>query len=138
MADSKHNDAKTSSADSASGEKVVRNAGDTGSKDAGHGDVEDVKAHSVSDRGNNDRTWEQGESRHGSPESYSNERELNDIDREIDHSAKDLRALQEHEITGTESGIDQSIAYSDTDEDENEGLGDGKLGRDRHEDLQSK
>jgi hypothetical protein len=48
---------------------------------------------------------------------------------QTDDSDKDLHALQQEEISGSEEEDIRSANYSDTDEDENEGLGDGKLGR---------
>ena len=56
-----------------------------------------------------------------------------DISSDIDVSARDLRTLQEEEISGVSQRGNQSAAYSDTDEDENEGLGDGNLGRSTRE-----
>jgi hypothetical protein len=55
--------------------------------------------------------------------------DLESISSQADQSDKDLHILREEEISGsTESDI-RSVNYSDTDEDENEGLGDGNLGR---------
>jgi hypothetical protein len=45
---------------------------------------------------------------------------------------KDLEDLEKEELSGGFSN-DLSMAYSETDEDENEGLGDGKIGRDIHD-----
>jgi hypothetical protein len=42
---------------------------------------------------------------------------------------EDLESLKQEEISGSADDDLQSVNYSDTDEDENEGLGDGNLGR---------
>jgi hypothetical protein len=44
-------------------------------------------------------------------------------------SAEDIETLQHEELSGSEHDDLASANLSDTDEDENEGLGDGKLGR---------
>lgn len=68
-----------------------------------------------------------------SPSSGKNQRndedaEQMDIIREDDASARDLSSLEEDNLES--SGKTQgSLAYSETDEDEDEGLGDGNLGR---------
>jgi hypothetical protein len=54
---------------------------------------------------------------------------LKSISSQADDSDKDLHALQQEEMSGSEEEDIRSANYSDTDEDENEGLGDGKLGR---------
>jgi hypothetical protein len=54
---------------------------------------------------------------------------LKSISSQADDSDKDLHALQQEEMSGSEEEDIRSASYSDTDEDENEGLGDGKLGR---------
>ncbi len=51
------------------------------------------------------------------------------IGRQQDVSDKDLDDFQQEEISGTSDDTLDSVNYSDTDEDENEGLGDGNLGR---------
>jgi hypothetical protein len=55
--------------------------------------------------------------------------DLKSISSQADNSDKDLESLREEEISGTENEDIRSTSYSDTDEDENEGLGDGNLGR---------
>jgi hypothetical protein len=55
--------------------------------------------------------------------------DLENISSQTDASERDLHALEEEEISGTSQRGDQSAAYSDTDENEDEGLGDGNLGR---------
>jgi hypothetical protein len=45
---------------------------------------------------------------------------------------KDLDDLEKLELSG-QNDSHSSTALSDTDEDENEGLGDGKMGRDVHD-----
>jgi hypothetical protein len=45
---------------------------------------------------------------------------------------KNVSDLEKEELSGSYFS-DLAIAYSDTDEDENEGLGDGKIGRDVHD-----
>jgi hypothetical protein len=42
---------------------------------------------------------------------------------------EDLESLQHEEMSGSPEQDSQYVNYSDTDEDENEGLGDGNLGR---------
>lgn len=54
--------------------------------------------------------------------------ERKDIIREEDASIRDLDSL-EGEDDLESSGKTQGLAYSETDEDEDEGLGDGNLGR---------
>lgn len=60
-----------------------------------------------------------------------------DIIREDDASARDLSSLEEDNLES--SGKTQgSLAYSETDEDEDEGLGDGNLGRSTRGDVLGK
>jgi hypothetical protein len=42
---------------------------------------------------------------------------------------KDLRTLQTEEIGGEETPLEEDLDASDTDDDEDEGVGDGRLGR---------
>jgi hypothetical protein len=55
--------------------------------------------------------------------------DLKTISNQADDSDKDLESLQEEEISGSDEEDIRSVGLSDTDEDENEGLGDGNLGR---------
>jgi uncharacterized protein len=61
--------------------------------------------------------------------------DLKNISSQADASERDLDALEVEEISGKSQRGDQSAAYSDTDEDEDEGLGDGNLGRTTRQDL---
>jgi hypothetical protein len=45
-----------------------------------------------------------------------------------EHVAKDLQELEHNELSGSESK-ESSLAASSTDENEDEGLGDGNIGR---------
>jgi hypothetical protein len=45
---------------------------------------------------------------------------------------KNVHDLEKEELSGSYFN-DLATAYSDTDEDENEGLGDGRIGRDVHD-----
>ncbi len=49
----------------------------------------------------------------------------------LDQSFRDLEDLQHEELSGVQSR-EISPATSSTDEDENEGLGDGNIGRSKH------
>jgi hypothetical protein len=55
--------------------------------------------------------------------------DLKTISKQADDSDKDLESLQEEELSGSNEEDIRSVNLSDTDEDENEGLGDGNLGR---------
>jgi len=52
-----------------------------------------------------------------------------DIIREKDASVRDLNSLEEEDNLESSGKTQGSLAYSETDEDEDEGLGDGNLGR---------
>lgn len=65
----------------------------------------------------------------GMGERVTNDRDQAIRSSQIDESEKDLNALEEEEISGPSEENISDTNYSDTDEDENEGLGDGKLGR---------
>jgi hypothetical protein len=58
------------------------------------------------------------------------------IGRQQDGSDKDLEDFQQEEISGPSDDTLDSVNYSDTDEDEDEGLGDGNLGRTVREGLE--
>lgn len=58
------------------------------------------------------------------------------IGRQQDVSDKDLEDFQQEEISGPSDDTLDSVNYSDTDEDEDEGLGDGNLGRSVREGLE--
>jgi hypothetical protein len=69
-----------------------------------------------------------------SPSSGKDERneegaEQRDIIREEDASVKDLSSLEDEDDLESSEKTQGSLAYSETDEDEDEGLGDGNLGR---------
>ena len=53
-----------------------------------------------------------------------------------EHLAKDLQELQHAELSGKQNK-ETSLAVSSTDENENEGLGDGNIGR-SHKDILGK
>jgi hypothetical protein len=57
------------------------------------------------------------------------EEKLTSISRQQDESDKGLEDFQQEELSGTSDDPLESVNLSDTDEDENEGLGDGNLGR---------
>ena len=52
--------------------------------------------------------------------------------RRVRKNSRGLIDLEKEEISGSYYE-NHSSSYSDTDDDENEGLGDGKIGRDRHD-----
>jgi hypothetical protein len=54
---------------------------------------------------------------------------LTEIGNTTAHDEDDLESLREKELSGSSDNGLKSVNYSDTDEDENEGLGDGNLGR---------
>jgi hypothetical protein len=55
--------------------------------------------------------------------------DLKSISSQTDSTGKDLESLQQEELTGSAKDEMRAAGYSDTDEDEDEGLGDGNLGR---------
>jgi uncharacterized protein len=55
--------------------------------------------------------------------------EQTDIIREKDASVRDLSSLEEEDNLESSGKTQGSLAHSETDEDEDEGLGDGNLGR---------
>jgi hypothetical protein len=55
--------------------------------------------------------------------------DLENISSQTDSSVEDIETLQQEEVSGSAEDNMESANYSDTDEDENEGLGDGNLGR---------
>jgi hypothetical protein len=55
--------------------------------------------------------------------------DLKSISSQTDSTDKDLESLREEELTGSGKDELRAAGYSDTDEDEDEGLGDGNLGR---------
>jgi hypothetical protein len=55
--------------------------------------------------------------------------DLKSISSQTDSTGKDLEALRQEELTGSGKDEIRAAGYSDTDEDEDEGLGDGNLGR---------
>lgn len=65
----------------------------------------------------------------------NSDEDLPDISSQIDPGDRGLEDLQTEEISGGRSKDIESANYSDTDEDENEGLGDGKIGRTVRGDL---
>jgi hypothetical protein len=81
----------------------------------------------VSDQGNASSAAS-GRFRGSSGRSREDE-DLATLSKQADHSEKDLNALEEEEISGSDNSDIRSVNLSDTDDDENEGLGDGKLGR---------
>lgn len=84
-------------------------------QNSGQGGQADQAAHSGRYQGSSGRSRE--------------DEDLATLSSQADHSEKDLSALQEEEISGSDDNDLRSVNYSDTDVDENEGLGDGKLGR---------
>lgn len=66
-----------------------------------------------------------------SPQAERNEDETErkDIIGDDDASEKDLTSLEEEDNLESSGKTQGSLAYSETDEDEDEGLGDGNLGR---------
>jgi hypothetical protein len=62
--------------------------------------------------------------------------ELTSTSRQQDISDKGLEDFQQEELSGTSDDMLESVNYSDTDEDEDEGLGDGNLGRTVREGLE--
>jgi hypothetical protein len=55
--------------------------------------------------------------------------DLKSISSQAGNPDEDLHTLQQEEISGSSEPDLKSVNYSDTDEDEDEGLGDGNLGR---------
>ena len=60
--------------------------------------------------------------------------ELNGITSESDASEKDLTSLEDEDSLESSAKTQGLAAYSETDEDEDEGLGDGNLGRSTRDD----
>ncbi len=61
--------------------------------------------------------------------------EQKDIIRENDADEKDLDSLEDEDSLESSGKTQGSLAYSETDEDEDEGLGDGNLGRSTQRDV---
>jgi general stress protein YciG len=62
-------------------------------------------------------------------EKHDKDASQNDIIEKKDASEKDLTSLEEEDNLESSEKTQGSLAYSETDEDEDEGLGDGNLGR---------
>lgn len=58
-----------------------------------------------------------------------------DIIREKDAATRDLNSLEDEDNLESSGKTQGSLAYSETDEDEDEGLGDGNLGRSTRGDV---
>jgi len=63
------------------------------------------------------------------PEKNDKDAELDGIKSEKDASERDLNSLEDEDSLESSVKTQGSLAYSETDEDEDEGLGDGNLGR---------
>ena len=63
------------------------------------------------------------------PERNEEDAQQTDVIREKDASVKDLGSLQQEDNLESSGKTQGSLASSETDEDEDEGLGDGNLGR---------
>ena len=69
-------------------------------------------------------------SRSGGPrEKHDRTSDQNDINGEKDTSVRDLTSPDTPDLTASSRGTQVDLASSETDEDEDEGLGDGNLGR---------
>lgn len=79
-------------------------------------------------------------SKSNAPRNAGNEddAELKDINREGDTPLRDLDSLEDEDNLESSGKTQGSLAYSETDEDEEEGLGDGNLGRSTRGDVISK
>jgi hypothetical protein len=110
-----------------------------GLKDQGSA-LEEMGGRKPDNKGEQSQTF-QGEIRAGAGESAfsgryqgssgrsTEDENLKSISSQADNSADDLKTLQQEEFSGSKHEDIRSIGYSDTDEDEDEGLGDGNLGR---------
>lgn len=76
-------------------------------------------------------------SKSNAPRNAGNEddAELKDINREKDTPLRDLDSLEDEDNLESSGKTQGSLAYSETDEDEDEGLGDGNLGRSTRGDV---
>lgn len=61
--------------------------------------------------------------------------EQKDINREEDATLRDLDSVEDEDSLESSGKTQGSLAYSETDEDEDEGLGDGNLGRSTRGDV---
>ncbi|HET7179126.1 MAG TPA: KGG domain-containing protein [Chryseosolibacter sp.] len=68
-------------------------------------------------------------SRQHHPEKDEKDADRNDRKREGDAFQRDLSSLEDNDDLDTSERKPDSLNYSETDEDEDEGLGDGNLGR---------
>lgn len=85
---------------------------------------DEVKRHQKSREGDS-----AGSDRSPSGSDETRENELTYTSRQHDVSDKGLDDFQQEELSGTSDDTFKTVNYSDTDEDEDEGLGDGNLGR---------
>lgn len=69
------------------------------------------------------------------PAGNDDDAELKDINREGDTPLRDLDSLEDEDNLESSGKTQGSLAYSETDEDEDEGLGDGNLGRSTRGDV---
>jgi len=95
----------------------------------GFASMEKSKQRSISSEGGKASQNSLSGKNQGSSGRTREDEDLKNISSQADTSARDLDALEEEEISGTSRRGDASAAYSDTDENEDEGLGDGNLGR---------
>ena len=65
----------------------------------------------------------------GPREKHDRDTDQSDIKEEKDTSARDLTSPDTPDLTASSRGTQVDLASSETDEDEDEGLGDGNLGR---------
>ena len=72
------------------------------------------------------------------PDKNEEDVEQRDIIGEKDATARDLVSLEGEDNLESSGKTQGSLAYSETDEDEDEGLGDGNLGRSTRGDVISK
>ena len=72
------------------------------------------------------------------PTRNDNDAEQKDVNREEDAPLRDLDSLESEDNLESSGKTQGSLAYSETDEDEDEGLGDGNLGRSTRGDVLGK
>lgn len=96
--------------------------GDTSNR--GFASMDKVKQREISSQGGRASQNTQA----GRPVKNEEDAELNGITSESDTAEKDLSSLEDEDSLEASTKT-QGAAYSETDEDEDEGLGDGNLGR---------
>ena len=113
---------------------------------ASQGGLASAKAKNTSNRGfasmDKDKVKEissmGGKASKGRPSGNEDDAGQKDIKREEDASLRDLDSLEDEDNLESSRKTQGSLAYSETDEDEDEGLGDGNLGRSTRGDVLGK